>query len=245
MAFRGLLQKLFPSYESSASTPTSELPTPTSDSAVELPTVVGPALAIPAPLQAIPPPADAITIPPPTPTPTPQPKKSQVSAVVGLQTGIAGITLIKFFESFLGAAYKDIAGVWTIGYGTTRINGVPVKKGMVCTHAEALEWLQADIRKFEEAVRRVTPQSRPLTQYQFDACVCFAYNIGAGGFTTSTVGKKIRSGQAATVTEANFMAWSKVRDPKTNTLVESRGLVRRRRAEYELFSTGRNSSYVK
>ena len=33
------------------------------------------------------------------------------------------IDLIKQFEGVRPAAYQDSVGVWTIGYGTTRING--------------------------------------------------------------------------------------------------------------------------
>ena len=49
----------------------------------------------------------------------------------------AGIELIKRFEGCKLKAYQCPAGVWTIGYGTTRINGNSVQPGMTITTAQA------------------------------------------------------------------------------------------------------------
>jgi lysozyme len=152
-----------------------------------------------------------------------------------MTTSAVGIQLICEFEGFRAAAYPDVVGVWTIGYGTTRVNNQPVTKGMTCTEAQAKEWVHTDLRQFEAAVTAAS--AKPLTQFQFDACVCFAYNIGAGGFASSTVGRKLRTGNIALINESNFVAWNKVRNSH-GVLVESRGLTRRRKAEWYLFSTG-------
>lgn len=151
------------------------------------------------------------------------------------KTSDAGIQLICAFEGYRSTAYPDVVGVWTIGYGTTRVDGAPVTKGMTCTEAQARGWLQADVEQFEAVVNAIVPDT--TTQYQFDACVCFAYNVGGGGFASSTVAKKLRAGHASLITESNFTAWNKVRDSH-GVLVESKGLTRRRKAEWQLFSTG-------
>lgn len=152
-----------------------------------------------------------------------------------MTTSDVGVQLICEFEGFQATAYPDVVGIWTIGYGTTRVNNTPVVKGMTCTEAQAKQWMHADLKNFEFAVNSIA--TKPLTQSQFDACVCFAYNIGAGAFASSTVGKKIRVGNSAAITESNFVAWNKVRDSH-GVLVESKGLTRRRKAEWYLFSTG-------
>lgn len=147
-----------------------------------------------------------------------------------------GIELICAFEGFRNAAYPDVAGIWTIGYGTTRVNGRPVVQGMTCTLDEAKQWLVGMCANLDRVVAAVDAGHK-LTQAQFDACVCFAYNIGAGGFSQSTVARKIRSGNIDGITESNFTVWNKFRNGQ-NELVESAGLTRRRRAEYHLFRTG-------
>lgn len=152
-----------------------------------------------------------------------------------MQTSDVGIALIKEFEGCELTAYPDVVDVWTIGFGTTRIKGKPVTKGMTCTQQEAEQYLREDLREFERTVNKVL--SRPILQHQFDACVCLTYNIGSAGFLGSTICRKIRSDAVATVSEGNFVSWNKVRDSR-GILVESKGLTRRRKAEYHLFSTG-------
>lgn len=147
-----------------------------------------------------------------------------------------GIALIKEFEGCKLTAYPDVVGVWTIGFGTTRIQGKPVVKGMTCTQQDAENYLREDIRSFEQSVNSNLPA--PILQHQFDACVCLAYNIGVGGFLTSSIYRKLRAGTPAAITEQNFTAWNKVRDAHGG-LVESAGLTRRRKSEYYLFSTGK------
>lgn len=151
------------------------------------------------------------------------------------QTSEQGVALIKEFEGCKLTSYPDVVGVWTIGFGTTRIKGKPVTKGMTCTQQEAENYLREDLHQFEQTVNSVL--SQPIPPYQFDACVCLTYNIGSSGFLGSTICRKLKSGNTSLVTEQNFVAWNKVRDSR-GILVESKGLTRRRKAEYHLFSTG-------
>ena len=141
-----------------------------------------------------------------------------------------GLDLIKHFESFVPKAYKDQAGVVTIGYGTTRINGVPVKMGQTCSETEAVKWLSEDILKFEIDIDRMTV-GLINKQNKFDALVCFVYNVGPEAFRKSTILKKILSGTH--VAEKNFTDWNKIRI--NGVLTPSKGLTRRRKAEYALY----------
>ena len=70
-----------------------------------------------------------------------------------------GINLIKGFEGLRLSAYRDVAGVWTIGYGSTRYHdGKPVKPGdklavrtaggcLVQQYARAIRRRRKSIRK--------------------------------------------------------------------------------------------------
>lgn len=148
----------------------------------------------------------------------------------------AGDKLIKDFEGFRAKAYKDSKGIWTIGYGTIRVDGKPVVEGMTCTLEQALEWKRQDLARFLPAIERLVKV--PLTQNQIDAIVSFVYNVGDGAFASSSLLRAINSKQP--VTADLFTRWNKITviDPHTKQkkLVEVDGLTRRRRAEFALFS---------
>jgi lysozyme len=92
-------------------------------------------------------------------------------------TSAAGIALIKRFEGLRTAAYRDAAGVLTIGYGHTSKAGPPlVHEGMTITPREADMILSRDVYKFEQRVAKAVKV--PLTQAQFDALVSFVFNTG-------------------------------------------------------------------
>lgn len=142
------------------------------------------------------------------------------------KTGVLGKNLIKEFEGFRAEAYLCPAGIWTVGYGTTKINGNKVKSGMKITTDEADMFLEQDLKSFEDSINRLV--SVELTQNQFDALVAFVYNVGAGNFETSTLLKKLNAGLFEEAAE-QFLRWDKA---KGKTLA---GLTRRRKAEKNLF----------
>lgn len=91
-------------------------------------------------------------------------------------------------EGFRPAAYRDTLArppVWTIGYGTTRIGGIPVHAGDRCTQAEAAAWSAADMQT--TLVYVLTHVTVPLDDWQAAACVALSYNIGMGNFRNSSV----------------------------------------------------------
>ena len=133
-----------------------------------------------------------------------------------------GIELIKRFEGCRLKAYKCPAGVWTIGYGHTN----NVRPDDVITQEEAEELLKRDIKVHEDNVKRLVKSS--LTQGQFNALVSFEYNIGYGAFANSTL-LKLLNAQNYDAAAKQFIRWVFIGDKV------SEGLLRRRRAETEMF----------
>lgn len=141
-----------------------------------------------------------------------------------MQMGQKGFDLIKQFEGFKANAYKCPANVWTIGYGTTK----GVKEGQHITVATANTFLLNDVAQFVKDINTLVKV--PLTQNQFDALVCFVYNVGTGNFRSSTLLKMINSRNFAGAA-AQFVRWNKAKGVTLN------GLTRRREAEAALFLT--------
>ncbi|MGU3313558.1 lysozyme [Acinetobacter sp. M5A5_2a] len=140
-----------------------------------------------------------------------------------------GYKLIKSFEGFMPNAYQDTGGVWTIGFGTIKYpNGTRVKKGDMCTMAEAEEWLKNDCGWVDACLDRYL-KFQP-TQNQFDALASLVYNIGETAFSKSTMLKKLNEQDYAGAAN-QFDKW--VYD---NGKV-IKGLANRRAAEKKLFLT--------
>jgi lysozyme len=139
----------------------------------------------------------------------------------------SGIDLVCGFEGKRLNAYDDGVSIWTIGFGTTVYpNGVKVKKGDVCTETQAKQYMQNDLKKFEQSVNNVV--TVPLTQNQFDALVSLTYNIGAGAFEKSTLVKKLNAGDYSSAAN-QFDVWVNAGGKRLQ------GLVNRRAKEKELF----------
>jgi lysozyme len=144
-----------------------------------------------------------------------------------------GLDFIKQFEGLSLTAYLCPANVITIGYGTTRIDGNPVKLGMTITQEQALQYLADDCITAEHAVNLLPQSGVKLTQNGFDALTSFVYNVGVGGFNQSTLRRKLVEG--AEILEDYFTRWNKI--ASLGHLVVSNGLTNRRKAEYLLFIT--------
>jgi lysozyme len=142
-----------------------------------------------------------------------------------MRTSQRGIDLIKEFEGYSERVYMCAGGKYTIGYGHTR--GVEV--GDTCTREQAEKYLREDLRDAEETVLALI--TVPLSQNQFDALVSLVYNIGSGNFYDSTIRRVINLniGDIEEYRRA-WMMWVKSRGKVL------KGLVRRREAEFKLFS---------
>ncbi len=142
----------------------------------------------------------------------------------------ATIDLIKEFEGCKLTAYQCSAGVWTIGYGITEGAGVGINpaKGMTITQQQAEDLLRHAVDKFAERVDELITAN--VNANQFGACVSLAYNIGPNAFAKSTVLRELNAGRKDAAAAA-FQMWNKAGG------VVSKGLVRRREAERQLFLT--------
>lgn len=143
-----------------------------------------------------------------------------------MKTNSAGLALIKQFEGCKLKSYQDIVGIWTIGYGHT---GDDVTPGQKIDQETADSLLAADLSQFEDGVSGcLTTKQGGVTDNQFSALVCFAYNVGLGNLKSSTLLKKLLVGD--TTGAANeFLRWNKAGGK------EVAGLTRRRAAERALF----------
>lgn len=136
------------------------------------------------------------------------------------------IDLIKKYEGFRPQSYQDSVGVWTIGYGTTRINGQPVKQGMTITQDQALQLVQQEVNKLWSQIESIVKV--PINDNQMNALVDFAYNLGFNALKTSTLMKKLNAGNF-TGAANEFTRWVYAGGKVLP------GLVKRREAEKQLF----------
>lgn len=139
-----------------------------------------------------------------------------------MRTSQSGINLIKSFESLRLKAYKCPAGVWTIGYGHTK----GVKPGDVVDMQKAELLLADDLRELEAVVNWECPN---VNQNQFDALVSFVFNCGTGSFLKSTLFKCVKVNPQNQNIRYEFGRWTRSKG------VELAGLIRRRKAETELY----------
>ena len=138
------------------------------------------------------------------------------------QINQAGLGIIKEQEGLRTTAYRCPAGVWTIGYGSTR----NVHEGMTISGEEAEERLYDDLREAEEAVDRDIIVD--LNDNQFSALVSFCFNVGAHALHDSTLRRKLNAGNYDCV-PSELARWCR---GGGKVLA---GLEARRKAERELF----------
>lgn len=144
--------------------------------------------------------------------------------------------VMHYFEKCRLQAYPDPGSKdgrpWTIGWGDTGPDVVP---GLVITQLEAdIRFAKRLASEFEPGVTALLKV--PVTQGQFDALVCLAYNIGldidadtlAEGLGDSTLLRHVNAGDFKAA-ERQFPLWNK-NDGKVML-----GLTRRRAAELALF----------
>lgn len=147
------------------------------------------------------------------------------------RVGPKGKAIIQRNESCKLTAYPDPGTggkPWTIGWGTTVIDGRPVRPGETITQAQADALFEADLARFAKEVEAAIGDA-PTTQEQFDALVSFHYNTGKIASATLTRKHKARDYEAAA---AEFGKWVFAGGKKLN------GLVRRRAEEAVLYRSG-------
>ena len=105
------------------------------------------------------------------------------------------------FEGLRLKAYRDAAGVLTIGYGHT---GKDVREGDRISPYWAKELLVKDVAEVERAVSELQVARTPG---QLDALVSLAFNIGIGRLKGSTLLRVIRNGGSKQQIKKEFKRW--------------------------------------
>jgi len=148
---------------------------------------------------------------------------------MALKLGSAGAKLITEIEELRLESYDDGTGTWTIGYGTTRLNGSSVSKGMKINELVAWALFYGDCQDRLDHIDKFI--NVELNQNQIDALVSFSYNLGKTALFQSSLRTAINSNQP--INEDLFTRWNKAR--VNGILTPLAGLTRRRKAEYKLF----------
>jgi len=153
-----------------------------------------------------------------------------------METSQEGIALIKKFEGCptennMAVSYRCAANKLTIGYGSLKLkNGSPVQEGMSISLEEAEDLLAHELKTYEKYVKNYVDV--PLKQNQFDALVCWCFNVGGNALATSTLLKVLNNGVYEEVPH-QIKRWNKITVNGGRQVSE--GLVRRREAEALLF----------
>lgn len=139
------------------------------------------------------------------------------------------LKIIREFEGLSLKAYPPPEGTargWAIGYGYTRSF---VTKDCVISEAWAENLLREELKITAVMVKNLT-EKIVLTSNQFEALLSLTYNIGVGNFKESTLLKKLKRGDFSGAAE-EFLRWNRFRG------LPSKGLLRRRQAEKNLFQS--------
>ena len=139
-----------------------------------------------------------------------------------MRTSKAGIELIKQFESCHFKAYR-LSGeqFFTIGYGHSY--DPEIDANTIWNQSQADQALKKDLAKFEKYVE-TTVKHISLNQNQFDALVSYTYNRGLGGLKQLETNSKTVAEYSKNIVKF----WG-------SAVKYKKGLVRRRKAEQELF----------
>ena len=139
-----------------------------------------------------------------------------------MQISQEGLSLIKKFEGCELEAYKCAAGVWTIGYGSTK----GVNEGDTITQEGADKLLTEEMHEYEGYINDMV--TADLKQNEFDALVSWVFNLGPSNLSSSTLLNRLNNKMWDDVPN-QIKRWNKAGGQVLQ------GLVRRREAEALLF----------
>ena len=149
-------------------------------------------------------------------------------------TSQAGIDAIKRHEGFSVLPYKDVIGLWTVGYGHQLFSEEQKnrmyfrdKKPVAISEEHAEELLRQDLKIAENAVNGFV--KIPLEQYEFDALVSFVFNLGGKKFKDSTMLKLLNKNADRKEIAEEFPRW------RYANFRIIKGLENRRKAEAAMF----------
>lgn len=148
-------------------------------------------------------------------------------AAMGLTSALilAGAGTISHFEGKSNKTYLDPVNILTSCYGHT---GPELRKNQVFTDDQCLDQLADDLK--EHDVGMMSSIKVPINDNQHAAFLSFTYNLGVGAFKSSTLLKKLNSGDYEGACN-ELPRWNKA-DGKV-----LKGLVDRREAERQMCLT--------
>ena len=140
-----------------------------------------------------------------------------------------GYLLITKHEGLKLKPYLCPAKIPTIGYGNTYY---PDGKRVTLldkdiTKQQAFDMFKEVANRFAKRVDELVTSN--LNQNQFNALVSFAYNVGTGNFSSSTLLKKVNKNPNDLTLKAEFLRWNKAGGKVIN------GLTNRRNEEADLY----------
>lgn len=140
------------------------------------------------------------------------------------------LPIVKNFEGFSASAYPDPpgSGKYSIGYGHQIKPGESYGPGSTISQDEAEQLLRVDIGGAYNCVSQNV--NVDLTPQQTAALISFVYNIGCGGFESSTLLRLLNDGDYDGAA-AQFPSWIHSGGQVSDALVS------RRSQEQELFSS--------
>ena len=146
-------------------------------------------------------------------------QRTHIAALALSASALVGLAL---HEGYSDKAIIPVPGdVPTIGFGTTE----GVKPGDTITPTQALVRALRDAEKFEGSLKYCVKV--PLHQYEYDAYLQLAYNIGPGNFCSSTLVKKLNAEDYKSACQ-EILRWNRAGGKVV------RGLSQRREKEYKL-----------
>lgn len=151
----------------------------------------------------------------------PRPRFYKVEKTMIIST--AGVDLLTHFEGLRLEAYQDSVGVWTIGYGHTK----GVTPSMKITESQANNLLKTELIEYQNYINEMVNIS--LDQCQFDALVCWVYNLGPTNLKNSTLLTLLNQGVKFQIPD-QIRRWNRAGGKVL------KGLVRRREAEALMFA---------
>lgn len=144
--------------------------------------------------------------------------------------------MLESLEAFRSHPYRDESGIWTIGYGSTSIDGKPVTATTlpISSYSAYLE-LSRTVDNLGLKVSELVPIY--VSNKKLNALVVLVYNIGIGAFHGSNLFKAISQNEPEAQIRLHWGAWDKI-TVSTGPIpahVTSEGLVKRRAAELALY----------
>lgn len=138
------------------------------------------------------------------------------------------LAFIRKREGLRLKAYRDSAGIWTIGYG--RI-GPDIQENSTCTEEEAEAWLVEEVRERMHKVKEYIHVQ--LSNNELAALTSLIFNVGEGAIGEGkTISRLLNAGDRMGAADA-FLLWGKANVGGILQVVQ--GLHARRLAEKQLF----------